>query len=196
MTSAAFDSPAFRHAMSQFATGVTVVSGLDADRPLGFVAQSFVSVSLDPPLVAVCPGLQSRSWPLIRTAGRYGVSVLAADQREICDRFASARDNKFEGVDWAPGSELGLPLLTSALLHVECDLVAEHQAGDHTIAVGAVRHLAVPRPEAEPLLFFRGVLERHGAIAAPPDAPDNREPGPSAQPVDGDERAMNVPSGW
>lgn len=144
--------------MGQFATGVTVVTGMSDGQPVGFVAQSFVSVSLEPPLIAVCPGRQSSSWPKIRTAGAFAVNVLAADQRAVCDSFSrpgtEARD-KFADIEWAPGVH-GQPLLAQVLLQVECDLTAEHEAGDHWIAVGRVRTMALQRPEEPPLTFFRG----------------------------------------
>ena len=142
--------------MGQFATGVTVVTGISGDRPIGFVAQSFVSLSLEPALVAVCPGRQSTTWPLLSQAKRYAVNVLGGDQGELCRQFASSGGDKFDGVDWSPGTALGLPLLAGAIMTVECELAAEHEAGDHWIAVGAVKSFAVPRPEAGPLVFFRG----------------------------------------
>ena len=155
-----FSARDFRIAMGQFATGVTVVTGLspvgaEASQPLGFVAQSFVSVSLEPPLIAVCPGRQSTSWPLIRDRGAFVVNVLAADQQVLCDGFARSGGDKFAGIAWSAGLR-GLPLLAGAILQVECTLAGEHEAGDHWVALGAVERLNLLRPDAAPLLFFRG----------------------------------------
>ena len=151
-----FDQRAFRTAMGQFPTGVTVVTGLSDGQPIGFVAQSFVSLSLEPPLVAVCPGRQSTTWPRLREGGAYAVNVLAEDQQALCERFARSGGDKFEGVDWQPGEALGLPLMPGALLQVECRLAAEHEAGDHWIAVGAVAGFGHADDGRAPLVFFRG----------------------------------------
>ncbi|MEM1432515.1 MAG: flavin reductase family protein [Pseudomonadota bacterium] len=158
--STAFSARDFRTAMGQFATGVTVVTGLAPDgaemaQPLGFVAQSFVSVSLEPPLIAICPGRQSTSWPLIRRRGDFAVNVLAADQRSLCEGFARSGGDKFSGINWTSGLR-GLPLLAGAILQVECSVAGEHEAGDHWIALGAFERLSLLRPDAAPLLFFRG----------------------------------------
>lgn len=156
----AFTARDFRTAMGQFATGVTVVTGLTPTdgataQPLGFVAQSFVSVSLEPPLIAICPGRQSKSWPLIRDGGAFAVNVLAADQRGVCDGFARSGGDKFTGIDWSAGLH-GLPLLADAILQVECTLASEYEAGDHWVSLGAVERINLLRPDAAPLLFFRG----------------------------------------
>lgn len=152
-----FDQQAFRAVMGQFCTGVVVATGMDAEGPAGFAAQSFLSLSLEPPLVALSPARTSRSWPRLRDAGHFCINVLGADQRPICDGFARSGTDKFEGVAWAAG-RTGAPVLEGVLAAIECELVAEHDAGDHTLAVGRV--LALHQGEGEgdrgPLLFFRG----------------------------------------
>ena len=86
-----FDERTFRNVMGNFCTGVVVATGLHEGAPAGFAAQSFVSLSLDPPLVALCPGKNSSSWPKLRDSGSFCVNILAADQQPICDAMAPLR---------------------------------------------------------------------------------------------------------
>ena len=150
----AIDGQLMRRTMGQFCTGGVVATGLLDGKPVGFAAQSFVSLSLEPPLVALCPGRSSSSWPQIRDSGSFCINVLASDQQPICDAFARSGGDKFAGLEWSPAPS-GSPLLAGILAYVDCDLVAEHDAGDHTIAVGQVRSLDV-LAQGTPLLFFRG----------------------------------------
>lgn len=152
---AQIDPRAMRDTLGRFCTGVVLVTGGPAGRPAGFAAQSFVSVSLDPPLVAVCPARTSRSWPLIRDAGRFCINVLAADQKPLCDGFARSGADKFAGVAWRSGVT-GAPIVDDVLAFVDCELEAEHDAGDHTIAVGRVCDLGIFDDPRAPLLFFGG----------------------------------------
>jgi 3-hydroxy-9,10-secoandrosta-1,3,5(10)-triene-9,17-dione monooxygenase reductase component len=122
--------------------------------PLGLAVGSFFSVSLDPPLVGFGVAKSSTSWPAIRETGRFCANVLADDQEAVCRVFASSGGEKFQGVGWRPSS-FGSPVLAGVLAWIDCSLDAEHEAGDHTIVVGRVRELDVPR-EGHPLLFFRG----------------------------------------
>ena len=89
---------AFRSALGQFASGITVVSGRDADGPVGFTCQAFASLSLDPPLVTFCVADGSTSFPRLRRQGRFAVSVLADDQRWIAERFAGSGPGKWRGI--------------------------------------------------------------------------------------------------
>ncbi|MEE4383092.1 MAG: flavin reductase family protein [Pseudomonadales bacterium] len=149
------DTRYFREVLGHFATGVVVVTGIWRDVPVGFSAQSFVSLSLDPPLVAVCPARTSSTWPRLRETGRFCVNVLRDDQRALCQTFARSGIDRYEGVDWRPGVT-GSPVLAQALAWVDCELEAEHEGGDHVIAVGRVRDLGVRDGSRGPLLFFRG----------------------------------------
>jgi flavin reductase (DIM6/NTAB) family NADH-FMN oxidoreductase RutF len=115
---------------------------------------SFVSVSLDPPLVAFLPSKHSRSWPRIRACGRFCVNVLAEHQAEVCRIFASSGIDKFAGVAWERNRR-GIPVITGATAWIDCDLQAIHDAGDHYIVVGRVRELDVVS-DTRPLLFFQG----------------------------------------
>ena len=109
---------------------------------MGFAAQSFVSLSMDPPLVALCPAKTSTSWPKIRDSGSFCINILASDQQAVCDAFARSGGNKFEGLNWSAGVT-GSPILEGVLAYVDCSMEAEHDAGDHTIAVGRVQALEV-----------------------------------------------------
>lgn len=142
-----------RRVLGSFATGVTVVAGMTPEGPVGFSCQSFASVSLDPPLVLFCPARLSRSWPRIRTAGRFCVNVLASDQEDLCARFAQTGSDKFGGLAWHE-TPWG-PSLDGVLSTVMCEVQEVHAAGDHEIVVGHVRALLLHR-EAAPLVFYRG----------------------------------------
>lgn len=154
----------FRRVMSQFASGVTIITAWDADqRPTGLTASSFTSVSLHPPLILVCVSQKAQSYPAIKAAGRFAVNILSRGQEAVSRRFAtttSTRDEKFAGLDYRPGP-LGLPILTDALAELECTVVHAYPGGDHTIFVAQV-DAADSRGDAgkEPLLYFRGTYSR------------------------------------
>tara|TARA_R110000850_G_scaffold270071_4_gene402860 strand:- start:435 stop:920 length:486 start_codon:yes stop_codon:yes gene_type:complete len=150
-----FSEREFRDAMSQFCTGVVVVSGQTEAGPAGFSVQSFVSVSLDPPLIAVCPALGSTSWPKIRDLPNFGINILGVHQEDLCKRFASPNIDRFEGVAWTP-SPYGTPMLDDTLGFIDCALEAEHDAGDHALVVARVLEFQLHEPLRNPLLFFRG----------------------------------------
>lgn len=151
----AIDPATFRATMGQFCTGVVIATGAVDERPAGFAAQSFVSLSLDPPLVALCPAKTSTSWPRIRESGRFCVNMLGADQQAVCAAFARSGGDKFAEIAWRAGVT-GSPVLEGVIAYVDCELEAEHDAGDHTIAVGRVVDLATIDDSRGPLLFFRG----------------------------------------
>ncbi|MFG2140024.1 flavin reductase family protein [Streptomyces sp. NPDC048650] len=162
------DGAAMRDTLASFCTGVAVVAALRPDgRPAGMAVQSFASVSLDPPLVCFCPAQTSTTWPEISAAGRFAVSLLAADQQALCRQFAVTGGDKFAGVDWRPGRN-GAPLLTAALATVECDLVDTLPGGDHVIALGRVTALAPAGRvrDADPLLYFRRTYGRLRSISS------------------------------
>ena len=155
------DAARFRQILGSFPTGVTVVTTLQDDRPVGLAAGSFFSVSLDPPLVGFCVTTTSNTWPAIERSGSFGVSILADDQTDICRRLAGKGADKFNGVPWSPAPVTGSPLLDGAVAHLDCDLEQQHLAGDHWIVVGRVRALDLHRGEADPLVFCRGAFGRH-----------------------------------
>lgn len=149
----AFETQEYRHAMSQFATGVVIVAGAVDGDLVGFAAQSFVSLSMDPPLVAVCPQKTSTSWPRIKALGKFTINVLSSGQGELSNAFAIP--GQVPEVAWAPSAATGMPVIDGAIMHVDCALADEHDAGDHVIVVANVLDVAVSRPDAGPLLYFR-----------------------------------------
>lgn len=157
------DGRRFRTTLGQFCSGVVIATGCLDGVPAGFAAQSFTSLSLDPPLVGLCPAKTSTSWPRLRDSGRFCINILAADQKPVCDLFAKSGIDKFASIDWRPGVT-GSPIITGALAYIDCELVAEHDAGDHTIAVGRVLDLDIVNPEGAPLLFFRGAYGQFGGL--------------------------------
>ena len=154
-----FDDRTFRTTMGQFCSGVVIATGCLDGEPAGFAAQSFTSLSLDPPLVGLCPGKTSTSWPKLRDSGSFCINILAEDQKSVCDVFAQSGIDKFASFGWAPGVT-GSPILDEVIAYIDCDLEVEHDAGDHTIAVGRVRDIRIVSEEKGPLLFFRGAYGR------------------------------------
>ncbi|WP_306322228.1 MULTISPECIES: flavin reductase family protein [unclassified Streptomyces] len=153
------DPGEYRDTLSRFASGVTVVAGLDeAGAPAGLACQSFTSLSLDPPLVLVCVARTSTSWARIAPTGRFGISVLAEDQRTLCRTLGSRRPDKFTDIDWHTGRDGGSVLLADALAHLECTLERTVDGGDHKIVIGRVTSLTTPRADGRPLLFFRSAF--------------------------------------
>ena len=139
-----------RQVMGRFATGVTVVTTLYRDTIHGMTANAFLSVSLHPPLVLVSLG-NCRMGEMLPRTKRYGVSVLAHDQKEFAAHFAAQRVSAVEPeFDWHDG----IPVLTGALAHLVCRVVDVHPAGDHVLWIGEVEHLY--HREGEPLLFYTG----------------------------------------
>ena len=130
MTEPAIDPRTFRHVLGQFCTGITIITTVHDDQPIGFACQSFAALSLDPPLVLFCPTKQSRSWQAIEASGRFCVNVLTEKQREVCARFGSKVPDKFSGVEWH-SSELGSPILDDSLAHIDCTVHSVHDGGDH-----------------------------------------------------------------
>jgi flavin reductase (DIM6/NTAB) family NADH-FMN oxidoreductase RutF len=155
----------FRRVMSQFASGVTIVTAWDADhRPTGLTASSFTSVSLQPPLILVCVAQKAQSYPAIKAAGRFAVNILCQGQEAASRRFATSTtapgEDKFVGVEYKSGL-LGLPVLTEALAHLECTVVHAYPGGDHTIFVAQVETAGWSGDATkEPLLYFRGKYSR------------------------------------
>jgi 3-hydroxy-9,10-secoandrosta-1,3,5(10)-triene-9,17-dione monooxygenase reductase component len=144
----------YRATLGHFCSGVTIVTAHGPDGPAGLTCQSFAALSLDPPLILVCPGKSSSSWPKIEAAGAFCVNVLAEDQEELGRVFAARGADKFSGVGWRPGAFSGAPVLADVLAWIECRLESVHDGGDHVIAVGRVLDLGAV--EGRPLLFYRG----------------------------------------
>lgn len=151
---------ALRDALGAFATGVAVVTALDADgRAVGLTVNSFSTVSLDPPLILWSLSLASPSIEAFRQTGHFAVNVLSADQQAVSERFARRGADKFAGLDWRGGLG-GAPLLPGCCAVLECRNEAQHPGGDHLIFIGRVERFG--RREAPPLLFHGGRYRRLG----------------------------------
>ena len=148
------DPEVMRDVLGHFASGVTVVTALPDDGPIGFTCQSFSSLSLDPPLVAFAPARTSRTWSLLREIGRFCINVLDEGQDDVSQRFARSGADKFDAVSWLP-SPHGAPVLEGVVAWIDAELWAEYDGGDHTIAVARVLDLGA-HPDRRPLLYHRG----------------------------------------
>ncbi len=152
------DPKVLRRAFGAFATGVIVVT-TGGDTPHGMTANSFTSVSLDPPLVLVCIDRSAIMHESLGATGCFGVSVLAAHQepvaRHFANRWRALGAAQFDAVGWLPGRLTGAPLIDGALARFECELWRSYDGGDHTIFIG--RLLSLDRhADGEALLFFHG----------------------------------------
>ncbi len=153
------DARTFRDALGCFATGVTVVTAMDsAGCPIGLTANSFTSVSLDPPLLLVCIANDAGSAAVLKAADRFAVNVLQIGQQPTSNRFAGKGEDRFAATEWQVG-EFGTPVLTGSLSSFECAREEIHGAGDHFILVGRVLK-AIFEPRRDPLLYFRGKYRR------------------------------------
>lgn len=149
------DPRTLRDALGCFATGITIVTALDAGgEPFGLTANSFTSVSLDPPLLLVCVAHTSSSAEKLRAAGHFAVNVLQAEQIELSRRFAQKIEDRFSATPWTAG-EHGLPVLDHALCSFECSRHEVVEAGDHFLLIGEVERARF-EPQRDPLLYFRG----------------------------------------
>ena len=154
------DARAFRHALGQFASGITVVTTRDhAGQLLGLTVSAFCSVSLHPPLVLVCVDARSETHAAFVESKVFGVSVLADGQDAISERFARAGRAKFADLEMITGAH-GAALVPGALAHIECGVAAAHPAGDHTIYVGKVLGLSVH--PGRPLVYHAGAYHPLG----------------------------------
>ncbi len=138
--SRAFDRRQFRNALSQFATGVTIITTRLGDGSfLGLTASSFNSVSLDPPLVLWSLASGASSLPVFTGNSHYVINVLAGNQQALAERFSQRIDNRFDGVEFEL-SRTGLPILKGAAAWFECHNRSRYPEGDHVIFVGEVEH--------------------------------------------------------
>ena len=150
-----FDARALRNALGRYATGVAVVTAIGPDgQPVGLTINSFAAVSLDPPLVLWSLDNGSQSLEAFRAASHHAITVLAADQQELSQRFASALDDRFSGVHWLPGLG-GAPLFAGGCAQFEVRNETAYPGGDHTIFIGRVERIDED-VSREPLLFFGG----------------------------------------
>lgn len=162
--SAAFDLRDFRGALGQFATGVTVVTTLGVDgRKVGMTANSFTSVSMEPPLVLWCPSKRAPSLADFEESTHFAINILASDQHVLSRQFATPSADKFAGAETSEGIA-GIPLLDGAVATFQCRTVSRHDAGDHVIYVGEVEKYE--NAGGDPLVFHAG---KYHATASHPD---------------------------
>jgi flavin reductase (DIM6/NTAB) family NADH-FMN oxidoreductase RutF len=152
-TDPVLDPKEFRSALSQFATGVTIVTCNTDDGPVGMTANSFNSVSLDPALVLWSISKTSRRYDYFATAKRFAIHVLDADQANLCMAF-SKNAQAFDAAEHWSTSESGVPLIDHCLSRFECETFAMHDGGDHTIIIGKVYGLTTG--QGRPLIFSQG----------------------------------------
>ena len=162
--SAAFDLRDFRGALGQFATGVTVVTTLGVDgRKVGMTANSFTSVSMEPPLILWCPSKRAPSLADFEESTHFAINILASDQHVLSRQFATPSIDKFAGAETSEGIA-GVPLLDGAVATFQCRTVSRHDAGDHVIYVGEVEKYE--NAGGDPLVFHAG---KYHATASHPD---------------------------
>lgn len=167
---AAFDAMEFRRALGSFLTGVTIVTTIGPDgEPRGFTANSFTSVSLDPPLVLVCIAKKAHSHPVFSASKGFAVNILSEDQKAASGIFASKAADKFDAVEWRSGLT-GNPMIEASVAAFDCDMQQLIDAGDHSILIGRVRDFF--HNGAQPLGFCRGAyvdlgLSQEALLSAP-----------------------------
>ena len=150
----AIDPARFRSVLGRFASGVTVVTIRDrsgTDR--GMTVSAFCSLSLSPPLVLVCIDKTAELHDTLAETPRFVVNILEAGQEAVSRRFAEHVGDRFDGIGYSRGVT-GAPLINGALAHIECEMVASHTGGDHTIYIGEV--VAAQATQDRPLLYYRG----------------------------------------
>lgn len=153
------DARTLRDALGCFGTGVTVVTTIDAaGKPFGLTANSFTSVSLDPPLLLVCLAKSASSLPVFAASAVFAVNVLHIDQQIVSGRFASRHEDRFAETPWESW-DTGAPIIQSSLASFDCEKFAWHDAGDHVILVGHVRRVRF-EPQRDPLIYYRGKYRR------------------------------------
>jgi 3-hydroxy-9,10-secoandrosta-1,3,5(10)-triene-9,17-dione monooxygenase reductase component len=150
------DPASLRTVLGTFATGVAVVTATTPDGPVGMTANSFTSVSLEPPVVLFCAAHSSRTYPHIQRAGAFAVNILSRSQEQVSTTFAKKGEDRFAQVD-TETDITGAPILTETMAYLDCRIIDRIERGDHVIVLGEVAAAGVQQDdECEPLLFFRG----------------------------------------
>ena len=155
------DPMRYRAVLGHFPTGVTVITGVVEGEPVGFTIGSFMSVSLDPPLVGFLPMVTSDRWQVLKNSTGFCVNVLSHDQGALCWQFSkSSIEHPFEGVEWTPAPVTGSPILDGAIAWIDCSYEKVVEAGDHEFVMGRIEDMEHHEPDREPapLLFYRGKL--------------------------------------
>ena len=149
------DPDSFRSVLGRFASGITVVTAIDAEgRDVGMTVSAFSAASLHPPLIQICVGREASMFSALQQAKDFGVSILSSDQESLSRRFAEEDSmHRFDGLGYVRGDN-GVVLLGDALAHIECGMHASYDAGDHMIFLGTVERATTG--DARPLLYYRG----------------------------------------
>lgn len=124
----------FRDVLGRFTTGVVLITARTPDGPAGMAVNSFTSVSLDPPLVALCAAFSSTTWPSVRAAGSFAVTILGDRHEELCRTFSTRGADRFAGGDWA-STRAGHPVLADGLGWLDCRIIEIHPVGDHELVI-------------------------------------------------------------
>ncbi|MGQ3383160.1 flavin reductase family protein [Glutamicibacter sp. TV12E] len=147
------DPAEYRKVFGALPTGVTAITGLTAEgKPMGFVVGTFMSLSLEPPLVTFCVDKGSSTWPTLRSLGRFTANILSTEQLPVCRALSRKGEDKFQGLDFEIG-ENGTPRIAGATAWIDCEVLSEVVAGDHYMIVGGVDAMEASEREA---LLFRG----------------------------------------
>lgn len=155
------DSREFRDMLGCFATGVTIITTVDTEgSPVGLTANSFSSLSLDPPMVLFCLDRNVVSFPAFHSSRHFAVNILGADQQEMSGQFARSGSDKWNGIEFDTW-QTGCPILGGCIATFECMIESIFEGGDHVIIVGQVVRMAGPNGETAPLTYYRG---KYGTI--------------------------------
>lgn len=150
-----FDGRELRNALGRFATGVCLITTTTEDQQaMALTANSFASVSLDPPLVLWSLQNNSDVYELYARPRYFAINVLAAEQEALSNQYARKGEHEIDPAHFRPGKH-GAPIILDALASFECELHATHEGGDHLIIVGRVQDM-LTRPSGDPLLFYAG----------------------------------------
>lgn len=150
------DPREFRNTLGCFATGITVITTVDREgAPVGFTANSFTALSLDPPLILFCLDRNATCFEAFHRNRHFAINILSVEQQEISNRFAKTGADKWSGVEFANG-ESGSPILAGCLGNLECEVDEVFEGGDHVIFIGKVTALWRSEGDTQPLLYFRG----------------------------------------
>jgi flavin reductase (DIM6/NTAB) family NADH-FMN oxidoreductase RutF len=157
------DPREFRNAIGCFATGITVITTIDRDgHPVGLTANSFTSLSLDPPMVLFCLDRKVASFDSFQKDSSFNVNILGADQEDISNRFAKSGSEKWNGFEFDPGHN-SCPLLPGSIASFECRTVELFVGGDHVIVTGEVTSMVAAEGDPDPILYYRGRYMRLGS---------------------------------
>ncbi len=150
------DQREFRDTVGCFATGITVITTIDTnDNPIGLTANSFSSLSLDPPMVLFCLDRNVTSFNAFKTGSPFAVNILSDGQQDISARFAQSGPEKWNGLEF-DSWDSKCPILQGCLANMECTVASIFEGGDHVIVIGEVSRMTRVDDETRPLVFYRG----------------------------------------